>query len=262
YPREQKEGRLNLIDDAEYWELSKEEGDGDVKLTLSWRDVTTPAFILGETNRLVVAHWDDSDAQWKSLGGEIDMGGQTVTTPVELEDYGIFTLAVLSSNMTNLSIEKTSFDVSIWEGDIFEYEIRVQNNSEIDATDVVVIDNLPNGVSYQSYEIESAFGLVEYTMQTNGQTLMWSIPLFMAGDELVITLKAKAETPGTIINYTEVTSLEEDEDPTDNEDTDENRIRDFFIPNVITPNGDGDNDTFEVKGLNRFVSNNIVIFNR
>ncbi|MFD2035246.1 hypothetical protein ACFSKL_10615, partial [Belliella marina] len=35
YPREQKEGRLNLIDDAEYWELSKEEGDGDVKLTLS-----------------------------------------------------------------------------------------------------------------------------------------------------------------------------------------------------------------------------------
>ena len=31
---------------------------------------------------------------------------------------------------------------------------------------------------------------------------------------------------------------------------------------MITPNNDGLNDTFEIQGLNKFVSNRIVIFNR
>ena len=41
-----------------------------------------------------------------------------------------------------------------------------------------------------------------------------------------------------------------------------NEILPFHIPNVITPNNDGDNDTFEIQGLGKFVSNEIVIFNR
>ncbi|MCH7412965.1 gliding motility-associated C-terminal domain-containing protein, partial [Belliella sp. R4-6] len=36
----------------------------------------------------------------------------------------------------------------------------------------------------------------------------------------------------------------------------------FFIPNVITPGEDGKNDRFVIKGIGKFVSNNIVIFNR
>jgi gliding motility-associated-like protein/uncharacterized repeat protein (TIGR01451 family) len=34
------------------------------------------------------------------------------------------------------------------------------------------------------------------------------------------------------------------------------------VPNVITPNGDGDNDKLVIKGLNKFVQNEIVIYNR
>ncbi|MCH7396344.1 gliding motility-associated C-terminal domain-containing protein [Belliella sp. DSM 107340] len=262
YPRDQKAPRLNLINDAEYWELVKENGQSDVKLTLSWRDVTTPAFILGQTNSVVVAKWDNSDNQWISLGGDVDLASQTVTTPLVLDSYGIFTLAVLSSNLVNMAIEKTSFDVSIWEGDVFEYEIRVQNNSEFEATEVVIVDNLPNGVSYVSNEVETAFGLMEYSLNVIGQTLTWSVPVFLAGDEMIIRLKVRAETPGTIINFAEVLALEQDQDLNDNTDTDENRILEFFIPNVITPNGDGDNDTFQIMGLSKFASNKIVIFNR
>ncbi|MFC4210015.1 gliding motility-associated C-terminal domain-containing protein [Pedobacter lithocola] len=39
-------------------------------------------------------------------------------------------------------------------------------------------------------------------------------------------------------------------------------ITDLFIPNLYTPNGDGTNDTFVIKGLEMFAENDLVIVNR
>ncbi|NVK50535.1 MAG: hypothetical protein HWE09_12260, partial [Cyclobacteriaceae bacterium] len=53
YPRDQTAPNIILVDDAEYWELENlDDEDSEMNLTLSWREVTTPPFILGDINKL------------------------------------------------------------------------------------------------------------------------------------------------------------------------------------------------------------------
>jgi gliding motility-associated-like protein len=75
-------------------------------------------------------------------------------------------------------------------------------------------------------------------------------------------VKVKAGDAGTISNLVKVDSEEDDTNLADNQDTDVNQVLPFRIPNVITPNDDGDNDTFEIKGLGKFTASEVVILNR
>jgi gliding motility-associated-like protein len=95
-----------------------------------------------------------------------------------------------------------------------------------------------------------------------GSRLTWTIPAFEADATMTIRVKVVAETAGSITNVVRVDSEEEDTDELDNQDDDVNVIKPFHIPNVITPNNDGDNDTFEIEGINIFVSTEITILNR
>lgn len=262
YPRDQTSPNLTLIDDAEFWELENSSAvDSPLLLTLSWRDVTTPAFILGDPTKIAIAKWDNTQNLWISEGGVSDLTNQLISSEVSLSGTTVYTLGVLTA-FTNLGLTKTSFGESIWEGDQFDYELTLQNNSEEVATDVVLVDNLPSGLEFVSVEGESIFGLLDFEVEILGQTVTIRIPEFIGGDEATFTLKVRAVDPGRILNIAEVSSFQPDEDPDDNIDTDENEVKAFFIPNVITPNSDGDNDQFEVKGLNKFSSNKITIFNR
>lgn len=262
YPRDQTAPNIILVDDAEYWELENlDDEDSEMNLTLSWREVTTPPFILGDINKLGIVRWDQNQNIWVSEGGVIDFNEQLVTAEVSLNGAAVYTLGIFTG-FTNLGLNKTSFDVSIWEGDQFDYQITLQNNSQVAATDVVLIDNLPNQLEFVSIKGESIFGLIEFDVEVVGQSVIIRIPEFIGGDEATFILTVRAADPGRIVNLAEVNSLEPDEDPSDNLDTDENEVKTFFIPNTFTPNSDGFNDQFEIKGLNKFVSNKIIIFNR
>jgi uncharacterized repeat protein (TIGR01451 family)/gliding motility-associated-like protein len=182
------------------------------------------------------------------------------------QDDAIVIIRILQDEV-DLAITKSSNEIEIFEGDEFEYSIIVANNSNADATNVIVTDNLPSGVTFVSSSFTSTGGGVELTESVQGSQVIWTMPVLPANEIVEITLTVLAnplpnDSPLTITNSVTVIGDQEDPDDMNNQDTDTNVIRSFFIPNVITPEGDGLNDTFEIKGLNSFTNNEIVILNR
>ncbi|MEP0710346.1 MAG: gliding motility-associated C-terminal domain-containing protein, partial [Algoriphagus sp.] len=168
----------------------------------------------------------------------------------------------LLNDEVNLNVSKTSFEQEIFVGDEFEYEIVLSNIGGTPATNVVLSDDLPNGVTYLSAEVTSNSSNAAIALAVTGSRLTWTIPSFEADATLTIRVRVVAETAGSITNVVVVDSEEEDTDELDNQDDDVNVIKPFHIPNVITPNNDGDNDTFEIEGISIFVSTEITILNR
>lgn len=87
-------GVIKMIDDAEYWTISNEQGSSDVIVTLSWDEGITPAAITAEpTSAIHVIRWDEVLGFWVDEGGVVDDVNQTVTTRAEVSSYGVYTLA-------------------------------------------------------------------------------------------------------------------------------------------------------------------------
>ncbi|MDX5337879.1 MAG: DUF11 domain-containing protein, partial [Cyclobacteriaceae bacterium] len=173
-----------------------------------------------------------------------------------------FVVFRIVNNDANLSVTKEALSDEIFEGDVFDYQIVVSNIGETDATNVVVTDNIPSGVTYQSYTVVNNTSGSTVTPTISGNNVSFAIPFMAAGTSVTINIKVKAGAAGTVSNTVVVGSDEDDIDETDNEASDVSQIRPFRIPNVITPNGDGKNDTFEIKGLGKYLTNELVILNR
>jgi gliding motility-associated-like protein len=86
---------IETIDNQEYWVIQKESASSDVILTLSWDSsgITTPASIVEDPSQLHIMRWDEATNTWRDEAGVIDQTNQTISTPVNMTKYGIFTLA-------------------------------------------------------------------------------------------------------------------------------------------------------------------------
>lgn len=95
HPHRNKTGVIDQIDDKEYWIVNKSESTaGSVILTLSWDERTTPPQLLNnEAKDLHIVRWDQEQNLWVDEGGIVDYANNTVTTPVDIEGFGVFTLA-------------------------------------------------------------------------------------------------------------------------------------------------------------------------
>lgn len=163
----------------------------------------------------------------------------------------------------NLRIFKELVSEVEAEGDSFDYILRVENNGTTTATNVVVTDLIPLGLTYVSSSIKDA------TAETTvfGDELKWTIASLEAGKSFVITLRVKSlpllnGKEKSITNTAKVASADTELSPADNSSSVSVLIEPFFIPNMITPNGDGYNDQFVIKGLTRFLNTELVILNR
>lgn len=93
YSHSQKAGVIELIDDTEYWVITPSSTtDGTLILTLSWDERTTPFNMYGDPSELRIVRWDEERQMWLNEGGTVNPVEKTVTTPTQIDKYGVFTL--------------------------------------------------------------------------------------------------------------------------------------------------------------------------
>lgn len=86
---------IESINDQEYWTLDKTAGASDAMLTLSWDEATTtPANLVASPESAIhIVRWDATKKLWIDEGGVVDSLTKTVTTPINVSGYSVFTTA-------------------------------------------------------------------------------------------------------------------------------------------------------------------------
>lgn len=143
--------------------------------------------------------------------------------------------------------------------EIFSYQLVIVNNGSHTADGVVVTAIIPPNVRYETV-LGIYVGQVAYNAAS--RELTW-LPGDMApGQSESLTISVRASNEGLASHLAFVASSQPDSNPADNQAIAVVDIIALKIPNLFTPNGDGLNDRFEIKGLEYYPENRLLIFNR
>lgn len=99
YPIANKAADIAVVDDQEYWSIQRTNGNSMVVVTLSYDELTTTPQSVMPTpgNELHVLRWDVATSQWVDEGGTQNAITKTVSTPVTIDEFGIFTLGLVNT---------------------------------------------------------------------------------------------------------------------------------------------------------------------
>ncbi|MBQ4822861.1 gliding motility-associated C-terminal domain-containing protein, partial [Aquimarina sp. MMG016] len=193
----------------------------------------------------------------------------SITDPMVCDDA---TITVTVDNTPNLALTKTGEFIDIDgngipnAGDEIRYAFTVENNGNVDITNIVLTDPLP-GIQVTGGPIDLAIGEID----TDSFTAIYTLT---ADDVLAGSVMNQALVTGQDVNGNDIADLSDDPlNPTDNDLDGDNDFEDVTVTMIqsndeitiytgISPNGDGVNDQFRIIGLSNFPNNTLQIFNR
>jgi len=159
----------------------------------------------------------------------------------------------------DIAISKIVDPKTVFLNDGFEYQIYIFNNSEHPAKGVKVQDVLSNSLEYQQVLL-GYLGVVTYNLEKH--EIIWELDELAGGHTEELRIRVRAKEVGWAETNANVESKTPDIDLSNNTALMRKEIHVFKIPNTFTPNGDGLNDVFVVKGLDQYSENELIIFNR
>ncbi|MGC1471798.1 MAG: gliding motility-associated C-terminal domain-containing protein [Psychroserpens sp.] len=167
------------------------------------------------------------------------------------------TLTVLEDN-SNVDIEiiKNVTPQEAIIGDEVTFVVTASNLGTTEGTDIEILDVFPDGMSLlSSAASEGVF---------NTSTLIWSIDALTSAQSETLTIVAKVNSNNGLLNVARLNALNELDRNESNDSDEAEVIVNFclFIPQGLSPNNDGINDTFDIECIEEYPSNILKIFNR
>ncbi len=161
---------------------------------------------------------------------------------------------VVNNCSTDLSVVKTVNNTHPFIGSSVVFTITATNIGTYDATGVTVTDILQSGYTYVSSTATA--GTYDHS------TGVWTIGSMNNGAAESLTITVIVNSTGIYVNTALLYSNGIDTNMVNNISSIETVPTDFFIPDGFSPNGDGINDVFEIRGIENYPDNIFVIFNR
>ncbi len=134
------------------------------------------------------------------------------------------------------------------------FTIVATNNGPDIGTGVTLTDILQSGYTY----VSSTTTTGTYEPSTG----VWTIGTMNVSATETLTITATINPLGNYVNTAIIAGNEIDDNLGNNTSTVITYPTDFFIPDGFSPNGDGTNDLFVIRGIFNYPNNKFVIFNR
>lgn len=165
------------------------------------------------------------------------------------------TVTITAISCVDLGIEKEVAMDTPSIGALVQFTITITNNSNLDATTIVVEELLPNGYEYVSHLATD--GLYDANSQ------LWTLSTLAAGSSATLTLNVTVINGNNYTNVVQIISQAEIDLDTTNNTAEATTFPDCLqIPSGFSPNNDNVNDVWEIECLDNYTDNELIIFNR
>jgi len=186
-----------------------------------------------------------------------------ITGPPDVTIPDTSVVTITSARFANMKVTKQLNTIPpLKVGQVLQFTVTATNQGPDTATNVIMTDHLESELGVPLTFTPSVGSAVYDAASGN---IIWTIPAMPSGQSATLQFTLKLVNGGDVGNTATVSATELDVDLSDNTST-ITRVPitgdDIFIPNVVTPNGDGKNDFWVIEGLQRYPGSAVFIYNR